>query len=71
MRKLKAAGSTLDENEAFRLLWDVKQKYMTLQAVVVEPKTRDISLRLIAEPLLIVEPKVVRFTWDETAGVTK
>jgi hypothetical protein len=71
MRELQAAGSTVDENEAFRLLWDVKQKYMTLQAVVVEPRTRGISLRLVAEPLLIVEPRLARFTWDEIAGVAK
>lgn len=67
-KDLHAAGRTLDEREAFRLLWDVKQKYMTMQSVVLDLKARRIALHLFAEPFFITRPRVVRFGWGEIAG---
>ncbi len=68
MKELHAAGHALDEPEAFRLLWDVKQKYMTMQSVVLDLRRRSVALRLFREPFFVTKPRVVRFEWWEISG---
>jgi hypothetical protein len=65
-------GGATDARSAFDLLHDVRQPGLTMQSMVLRPRTKEVSLRLVRpEDLVLPRSKIVRLTWDEIVGRPK